>query len=162
MGEMLDVLNELKAKSESCKVDSKEPEYRKRVADTTYSTYFYADNENCVMCSNDTKHLVDDNRFKIGNYLYTEKQAQKLSNLRNQCDPVTALIIEVTADDNWTPVWSNSSQRKYYALYNHDVEKWICCDNSVARAVGVCYFSMKSKRKVLEALNKHFPDGYPK
>lgn len=162
MGEMLDVLNELKSKSEPCKVDSKEPEYRKRVFKTSDSKYYYTMENNCPMVNYVVDCTSDVIKPQIGNYLYTVKQAQKLANLRNQCDPVTALIIEVTDNDNWTPDWNNPSQRKYYAVYDYDHKQWnICCACS-RRSSGIYYFNEPFVEKVEVALNKHFPNGYPK
>lgn len=160
MNEMIEALNKLKVEVESCTVGSKEPEYRSRAYNYTDDEYYYIDNKNCTMFTKDTKQPVDNSRYKIGNYFHTEEHAQKLADLRNQCDPVTALLIEVTADSDWKPDWDNGNQHKAF-VYFDCFDKWSAEFDCLEKVNGVFYFDPELKSKVLAALRKHFPNGYP-
>jgi hypothetical protein len=68
--------NEIKNLSQELENLKKEKENKRWRGSSNQRYYFIGDGTNCC-CSTETNHRLDNQRYSIGNYFQTEKQAQK-------------------------------------------------------------------------------------
>lgn len=113
----------------------------------------------CPELSLEVNDHIDNNRFKVGNYFKTRKQAGVIS------EKIKHLLklyqYKLMYDAEYEPDWSVSNHDyKYYIYFNVETIKysWDFCHNRLA-AETVYFSSMGVAQKICDLLNKELMDS---
>lgn len=77
--------------------------------------YFYIDDTEGIIEDTDNYVTKDNNRWYLGNYFHTEKEAEKYRDYLKAVATVKMAILKANGD--WVADWNDEDQEKYGILY---------------------------------------------
>lgn len=98
---------------------------KKRERSTKNKHYWFITSIYDIQKTVETGYVVDEDRFAMGNYYYSEAEALKARDRRLAEQRIFDALREHEGD--WAVDWNDFDQNKYYAFYNHEDEKF-CID----------------------------------